>query len=66
MKARGMEILLNEDATREALGGLGRTKLYEITAAGEIDSVKIGRRRFWTYDGVERYVKHLQGNGASL
>jgi excisionase family DNA binding protein len=37
--------LYNIDDTCAALGGIGRSKLYELFAAGELVSVKVGRRR---------------------
>ena len=55
-----MNQLLDENGTREALGGLGRTKLYALTASGEIKSVKIGRRRFWPSDAVAAFINELQ------
>lgn len=54
-----MNQLLDENGTREALGGLGRTKLYALTASGEIKSVKIGRRRFWPADAVAEFIDGL-------
>lgn len=45
---------------REALGGLGRTKVYELIASGELRTVKIGRRRFVPASAVEEYVSRLQ------
>ena len=49
--------LLNERAAREALGGLGRTKLYALTASGELQSVKIGRRRLWPAAAVNEFIR---------
>lgn len=58
--------LLNEQQTRETLGGLGRTKLYELTATKAIRSVKIGRRRMWPVAAVEAFAKSLdQQDGAA-
>lgn len=55
------EVLLpvHPDASR-ALGGLGRTKMYELITSGELQTVKIGRRRFVPASAVERYVVRLQ------
>lgn len=55
-----MSELLDETATRSALGHLGRTKLYELTRDGSIRSVKIGRRRFWPAAAVAAYVERLE------
>lgn len=46
--------------TGQALGGLGRTKVYELIASGELRTVKIGRRRFVPASAVEEYVARLQ------
>ncbi len=51
--------LNDERATRTKLGNTGRTKLYELTRAGEIRSVKIGRRRFWPDDAIEEFIQSL-------
>ncbi len=55
---------LNDTAqTRSALGNIGRTKLYELTATGQIRSVKIGRRRFWPTSAIEDFIEGLSGTG---
>lgn len=59
-----MSELLDESATRTALGHLGRTKLYELTRDGAIRSVKIGRRRFWPASAVREYVDRLERDHA--
>lgn len=48
----------------EALGGLGRTKVYELLASGELASVRIGRRRFVPAAAVAQYVARLAQDGA--
>lgn len=42
---RGTEIL-----------GIGPTKIYELIAAGAIESVKIGGRRLLVYESLKRLV----------
>lgn len=44
----------------KALGGLGRTKVYELITSGELRTVKIGRRRFVPASAVEEYVARLE------
>lgn len=44
----------------QALGGLGRTKVYELITSGELRTVKIGRRRFVPASAVEEYVARLE------
>lgn len=53
------KILFSEAEGREALGGLGRSKFYELIRDGEIQIVKIGRRTFVARDELERYVASL-------
>jgi len=52
------------DAGR-AIGGLGRTKVYELIKSGELRTVKIGRRRFVPTTAVEEYVSRLEQQGAA-
>ncbi len=49
----------------KALGGLGRTKVYELITTGELRTVKIGRRRFVPASAVEEYVARLEQQGAA-
>jgi excisionase family DNA binding protein len=49
----------------KALGGLGRTKIYELITSGELRTVKIGRRRFVPASAIEEYVARLEAQGAA-
>jgi excisionase family DNA binding protein len=49
----------------EVLGGMSRSTLYELLAAGEIEKVKVGRRTYITRDELERYVRGLGGRRQS-
>lgn len=51
--------------TGKALGGLGRTKVYELIQSGQLRTVKIGRRRFVPASAVEEYVARLEQQGAA-
>jgi len=52
----GRTLLLTvEEAAR--LLRLGRTSTYELVMRGEIQSVRIGRRRLVVREGLDRYVK---------
>lgn len=45
--------------------GIGRSKMYLLIAAGEINTVKIGRRTLIPHDELVRYVDSLRDtNGA--
>ncbi|MDZ7578785.1 MAG: helix-turn-helix domain-containing protein [Candidatus Nanopelagicales bacterium] len=54
--------LLTIPETQDALGGLGRTKVYELMDAGAVDAVKIGRRRFVVATSVAAFVDKLQAS----
>ena len=40
---------------------LGRSKVYELLASGELASVKIGRRRLVPARALDEFVERLQG-----
>lgn len=44
--------------------GIGRSKGYELVAAGELRVVKIGRRTLIAEDELQRYVRKLTETGA--
>ncbi len=46
-------------ASQEVLGGIGRTKLYELVSEGEITKVNIGSRSFITAESLEKYLDRL-------
>lgn len=60
-----MQALRDEAGARTRLGNIGRTKLYELTASGELPSVKIGRRRLWTDEGIDQFIARLADQGAA-
>lgn len=51
------EQLLNEQATRRALGEIGRTKYFELLRTQELRSVKIGRRRMVPASEIAAYIE---------
>lgn len=60
MPAFGLSI---NDARRAI--GIGRTKLYDLINAGEIDAFKIGRRTLVEPESVRRFVDRLLSAGPS-
>jgi len=52
--------LYDERGTREQLGNIGRSKLFELLASGELRSVHIGRRRFVPAAAIAEYVERLE------
>jgi excisionase family DNA binding protein len=48
--------------------GLGRTKIYELIAEGELQPVKVGRRTMFRVDELAAWVERLPrlgGDGSS-
>lgn len=42
--------------------GIGRTKVYELMATGDLESVTIGRKRLVPADSIEAYVERLKAS----
>lgn len=45
----------------EQLGGLKRTKVFDLIKQGHLSTVKIGSRTFVSADSLDRYVATLTG-----
>jgi excisionase family DNA binding protein len=58
----GARLIRPEQAA--VLLGIGRTKLYELMARGELESVTIDRRRLVPVDAVEEFVQRLRVSAA--
>ena len=54
----GLSVLLTVEEAAELLR-LGRTRTFELVMRGNIQSVKIGRRRLVVREGLGRYVSEL-------
>ena len=52
-------LLLRPEEAAEVLG-IGRSKLYELLAAGRIESVRIGSSRRVPVEGLHDYVQRLR------
>jgi excisionase family DNA binding protein len=48
--------------TQAKLGGLGRTRVFDLIRSGELASVKIGRRRFVPDSAIQRYIDSLKAS----
>jgi excisionase family DNA binding protein len=55
-------IVLTIEEAAECLG-IGRTLMYALISAGEVESVRIGRLRRIPIDALERYVAGLRAGG---
>jgi excisionase family DNA binding protein len=51
--------LLDVDEASSALG-IGRSKAYDLIAAGELHSVKVGRRRLVPAASIATYIRAAQ------
>lgn len=54
---------LNSIESTMAQLGLGRSKVYELIAAGELRSVKVGRRRLVSDAAINEFVARLDVGG---
>lgn len=45
--------------------GIGKTKLYELMGAGQIESVTVGRSRYIPADALEAFVAGLRRASAA-
>ena len=52
-------LLTPYDEAVQALGGIGRTMLFELINDGHLEKVNIGRRGFITTASITAYVKSL-------
>jgi excisionase family DNA binding protein len=52
----------------EAAGllGIGRTFMFHLLATGEIDSLKIGRRRKIPRDAIDCYIERLRAQQGAI
>ena len=53
-------LLVSVNEARRLLGGLGRTKFYEILNQRQLTAVKIGRRTLVRVDSIHRYLDSQQ------
>lgn len=50
---------------QEKLGGIGRTTLYQLVAAGELPTIHIGRRMFIPSDAIADFIARRREGGES-
>jgi hypothetical protein len=46
-----------------ALSGLGRTRVYELIGAGELDSITIGKRRLIVIESYRKLIERQRAAG---
>jgi excisionase family DNA binding protein len=62
--ARPLRLVLTIEEAAERLG-IGRTLMYALVSAGEVESVRIGRLRRVPTDALDAYVATLRGLGGA-
>ena len=45
--------------------GLGRSKVFELLASGQLRSVKVGRRRLVSEAALVEFIENLDAGGAA-
>lgn len=60
-----MSVLLYKPEAAAAALGIGRSKIFEIIAAGELETVQIGRSRRIPAAALDDYVARLRGSAAT-
>ncbi len=62
-----MEItpLLTIERATQALGGISRSKIYELLRSGELGSVKIGSRRLIPATAIYEFIQGLKRKAVS-
>ena len=58
----GESRLLSVDDVSRTLGGITRRQVYRMLATGELESVKLGRRRLVPADAVEALINRLRNS----
>jgi excisionase family DNA binding protein len=60
----GLALLVTVEEAAQLLR-LGRTRTYQLVMAGQIRSVKLGRRRLVVRSGLEDFVGQLENKGVA-
>ncbi|MGH9187780.1 MAG: helix-turn-helix domain-containing protein [Acidimicrobiales bacterium] len=56
-------LLTPEEAAHQL--SISRSKVYQLMATGELDSVRIGGSRRVSFDALQRFIAGLEGERAS-
>jgi hypothetical protein len=46
------------------ISGIGRTRVYELIATGDLDSIAVGKRRLIVLDSYRRFIERHRGTPA--
>lgn len=61
---RGQQLLIPVPEAHAQWLGIGRSKFYELVAAGDIEVVKVGSRTLVPTASLERFVERLRRDPA--
>ena len=61
MRSEGSPLLVSVESGAAALG-IGRTQMFRLLRAGEVESLKIGARRLIPTASLAEYVARLRGH----
>lgn len=56
--------LVSVAEAQRTLGGICRSHVYELIAHGELEAVKLGRRRMVVAASIDAYIERLRGADA--
>lgn len=59
------QLIVSVSTAQRLLGGIGRTKVYDLINRGELVKVNVGRRGLITTASIESYVARLSGETAT-
>jgi hypothetical protein len=58
-----LPLFVSVDDARQMLGGIGKTRLYELLGAGALRSAKLGKRRLIRTDSILALADRIEGEG---
>lgn len=59
MSSEAVAVLVDVPEAGQRIG-LGRTKTWELVRSGELESVRVGRRRLIPVDAIDQFVEQLR------
>jgi excisionase family DNA binding protein len=54
------DVLIDPVEARQRLGGISRSTFYELLKAGDIEGVRIGRKRLVVSSSIARFIATLR------
>jgi excisionase family DNA binding protein len=60
-----MNALMDIETARQELGGISRSRMFQLLKSGELRSVKIGRRRLVPSEAITEYIGSLESQASA-